>query len=467
MKLHGILTWSPIMVASLATGALIWLSGYGFEAETAEREPGPESTSAVESAGDSVPFATAIERKAGEGVASTRTASWPGFRGSKRTGIVAAPEVKLLTRWPEAGPTVKWKVTLGEGYGGAAVSSGRVFVLDHDKKTKRDALRALSLDDGKEIWNVSYPSPLKRNFGYTRTVPAVGPGFVVSLGPLGQLLAVTPEEGEVLWTADLVSEYEAEIPQWYAAQCPLVDGKKVVVAPGSASLMAAYDGLTGALLWKVANPEGWKMTHASIAIATIGERRFYLYPADKGLVVVDADSGTLAVADDTWRVRVANVPTPVVGTANRVFVTGGYNAGSRLLQLDEVIPGEMELTTLWEVPAEEFGSHIQTPVFHQHCFIAVNEKEQLSCLDESGKVRWTSGAELEFGLGPFIVVNDLLFALAADGTLHLARPHGTRLEMLASAKVLPGPDAWAPLAFVDGLLLARDPEQMVCLQVGE
>ena len=466
MKPQKMLTWAPIVMAGLAAGALIWLSGYGFEEATTQRGPGAEAA-AAESAADSIPFATAIERQAGDGVPSTQTASWPGFRGPDRTGILQLPELKLLTRWPDKGPAVKWQVSLGEGYGGAAVAAGRVYVLDHEKKSKRDVLRALSLDDGKEIWNVSYPAAMKRNFGYTRTVPAVGPAFVVSLGPLGQLLAVSPDKGEVLWTADLVAEYQAEIPQWYAAQCPLVDGKTVVVAPGSASLLAAYDGLSGELLWRIDNPAGWKMTHASIGLATIGERRFYLYPADKGLVVVDAESRTVVVADDTWRVRVANVPTPVFVPPNRVFVTGGYNAGSRLARIDGVFPAPMDLTTLWEVPAEEFGSHIQTPVFHQGCFIAVNEKEQLACLDETGKIRWTSGAELEFGLGPFIVVNGLVYALAADGTLHLGRPHGERLEMLASAKVLAGPDAWAPLAFVDGLLLARDPAQMVCLQVGE
>lgn len=466
MKSRVILAWTPIVVAGLATGALIWLSGLGLE-PTAERGPGPESEAAAKEAVESVPFATDIKRGTGEGKASSLAGAWPGFRGPDRTGIVKAAGVKLLTSWPDKGPAVQWQVTLGEGYGGAAVAAGRVYVLDHDKDAHRDVFRALSLDTGEQIWDVSYPARMKRNFGYTRTVPAVGPDFVVSLGPMGQLLAVSPDLGEVLWTADLVAEYQAQIPAWYTGQCPLVDGKTVVVAPGSASLMAAYDGQTGDLLWKVDNPDGWKMTHASVGMATVAGRRLYLYPADKGLVVVDADSGALVIADDTWRVRVSNVPTPVFVTPDRVFVTGGYNAGSRLARFDEVVPGELELATVWEVPAEEFGSHVHTPLFHGGCFIAVNEKEQLSCLDEAGKVRWTSGPELEFGLGPFIVVNDLLFALAADGTLYLGRPKSDRLEMLASAKVLPGPDAWAPLAFADGLLLARDPERLVCLKVGE
>jgi outer membrane protein assembly factor BamB len=467
MKSRKFLTWIPIAVAALAAGALFWLSGIGFETDSLERGPGPDSAAAAEEAVESIPFATDVKRQTGKGTPATLTGSWPGFRGPDRTGIITVPKVKLLTKWSDKGPEAKWQIPLGEGYGGAAVEAGRVYVLDHDKEAKRDVLRSLSLENGKEIWNVSYPAKMKRNFGYTRTVPAIGPGFVVSLGPKGQLLAVSPDQGEVLWTADLVSEYQSMIPAWYMGQCPLVDGKKVVVAPGAGALMAAYDGLSGALLWKIPNPESWQMTHASIGVATVNGRRLYLYPASKGLVVVDAETGTLVLADDTWRVRVSNVPTPVFAIPDRVFLTGGYNAGSRLSRFDEIVPGELELTTVWEVPAEEFGSHVQTPVFHSGCFIAVNEKEQLSCLDEAGKVQWTSGSELEFGLGPFIIVNDLLFALAADGTLHLGQPQGKSLKLLASAKVLPGPDAWAPLAFADGLLLARDPENLVCLKVGE
>ena len=36
---------------------------------------------------------------------------------------------------------------------------------------------------------------------------------------------------------------------------------------------------------------------------------------------------------------------------------------------------------------------------------------------------------------------------------------------LGSAKILEGPDAWAPMALVDGRLLARDTHQLVCVDL--
>ena len=40
---------------------------------------------------------------------------------------------------------------------GAAVADGRVYVLDYDVENKADAMRCLSLADGREIWKFVCP----------------------------------------------------------------------------------------------------------------------------------------------------------------------------------------------------------------------------------------------------------------------------------------------------------------------
>ena len=72
---------------------------------------------------------------------------------------------------------------MGEGYAGAAILDGRVYVMDYDREHKQDALRCLSLADGREIWRYAYPDSVKRNHGMSRTVPAVTDKIVVALGP--------------------------------------------------------------------------------------------------------------------------------------------------------------------------------------------------------------------------------------------------------------------------------------------
>ena len=72
---------------------------------------------------------------------------WPQFRGPNRDGI--SPETTPLARsWDAAGPRQLWAVDCGEGYAGAVVREGRVYLMDYDYDKKQNALRCLSLADG-------------------------------------------------------------------------------------------------------------------------------------------------------------------------------------------------------------------------------------------------------------------------------------------------------------------------------
>jgi hypothetical protein len=70
-----------------------------------------------------------------------------------------------------------------------------------------------------------------------------------------------------------------------------------------------------------------------------------------------------------------------------------------------------------------------------------------------------------FGLGPFLRADDQMFLLDDDGTLSLIRASTRGYERLARARVLQGREAWGPMALVDGRLLLRDFEELICLDV--
>src|SRR4029078_7150440 len=96
----------------------------------------------------------------------------------------------LSRRQESTQPREIWVIDVGEGYAGAAVRNGRVYVMDYDQAKKQDALRCLSLADGKEIWRFAYPVSVKRNHGMSRTVPATTEKYVVSIGPKCQVVCV-------------------------------------------------------------------------------------------------------------------------------------------------------------------------------------------------------------------------------------------------------------------------------------
>lgn len=402
-------------------------------------------------------------------------ASWPGFRGPERDNI-APRTIPLADRWPEGGPPRKWAVELGEGHAGAAIHGGRVYVLDYDESARADVLNCLSLEDGAVLWKRGYRVSIRRNHGMSRTVPAVADRIVVSLGPRGHLMAVDAEEGSFLWGQDLERDWGATIPLWYTAQCPLVDGATLVVAPGApGALLAGLDVATGRILWKTPNPRGWKMSHSSVIPLTAAGRRMYVYAALGGVAGVSADpadAGRLLWECPDWSGRVV-VPCPVPLGEDRLLLTAGYSAGGLLLRIVET-QGRLEarVERRWG-PREGLASEQQTPICHQGFLYAVLPKdagprrEQLVCAPASDPLsfRWASGPEKRFGLGPFLVADEKLFVLADDGRLTLARATPEGYRELAEAKVLEGVDAWAPLALAEGHLLLRDSRRMVCLDV--
>jgi outer membrane protein assembly factor BamB len=116
------------------------------------------------------------------GTPSTLQGSWPCFRGANRDGI-STDDTPLAESWATSEAKPIWSVEVGEGYAGAAIHNGRVYLMDYDRAAQADALRCLSLADGREIWRFSYPLAVKRNHGMSRTVPAVTATHVVAIGP--------------------------------------------------------------------------------------------------------------------------------------------------------------------------------------------------------------------------------------------------------------------------------------------
>ena len=397
------------------------------------------------------------------GVPADLPGAWPRFRGANFDAI-STEKVPLAKEWDDGEPKILWELDLGEGYAGAAVLNGRVYVLDYDAETQEDALRCLSLADGKEIWRYSYPMSVKRNHGMSRTVPAVTEKYVVSIGPMCHVLCVDAVSGEFLWAFDLVKEFNTVVPEWYAGQCPLIDGDLAIISPGSDALMMAVDCKTGEIVWKTPNPNDWKMTHSSIVPMEFAGRRMYVYCGSGGVAGVSAEDGTVLWETTDWKISIATVPTPVIIGDGRIFLSGGYNSGSMMLRLREE-GGKLVPETLFRLEFRVFGSDQQTPIFYKDHIYGVRPDKQLVCMDLDGNIIWNSGREHRFGLGPYIIADGMIYVMDDSGLLTLTKATSDGYNQLAQAQVLNGHDAWGPMAMVGGRLILRDLTKMVCLDV--
>ena len=410
---------------------------------------------------------------------------WPGFRGPTRENI-SDDMVELARSWPEDGPPVLWSLDVEQGHASVAVRAGRVYLHDYDSENREEVIRCLSLADGKDIWRYAYRVRIKRNYGVTRTVPAVAEKYLVAMGPKCHVTCLDPVSGELRWMIGLVRKYGTRIPTWYAGQCPLIDDGKAILAPcgnvtqyvgadgqlvsrGESVLMMAVDCETGEVLWKTPNVDRWKMTHSSIATVELEDyTKMYVYCGSRGVVGVSAEDGKVLWKTDQWRIGIANVPTPVPAGEDRIFLTGGYGAGCMMIQI--VKEGQTyQPKTLFRLPPAKFASLQQTPIYYKNHLFATRPDQQFVCLSTAGEIVWASGRKHKFGQegGPFLVADDLILLMNDSGELTLLEATPESFQPLARARVLPGHHSWGPMALVGGRLIVRDLTHVVCLDVSK
>jgi outer membrane protein assembly factor BamB len=401
--------------------------------------------------------------------------TWPRFRGAGFDNISRSP-VPLKDKFGSNEPEILWTVEMGEGYSGAAIYKGLVYVLDYDEKQQADLLRCFSLLSGKEQWRRGYKVHVKRNHGMSRTIPALTDSFIVTIGPKCHVMCVGRIKGDFRWGIDIEKEYKSEIPLWYTGQCPLIDGNTAVIATGGTALMIGVDPATGKKVWETPNPKNWKMSHSSIMPYVFGGRKMYVYSAIGGLAGIAADgpeTGKILWETSAWNKTVI-ASSPVCMPDGKIFISASYGAGSMVFQLKQNGEGFSVSPLADNKPSEGLASELQTPLYWNGHLFAIMPKDggslrnQLVCVDPSNtrKMVWSSGPDKRFGLGPYFMADNKIFLLNEEGTLYILKPSVSRYIESDAAKVISdGQDAWAPLALADGYMVLRDSKKMICLNL--
>jgi outer membrane protein assembly factor BamB len=403
-------------------------------------------------------------------------ADWPGYYGPKRDGTSA--EKGLLRTWPKEGPKVLWTVPIGIGYGGPAISGGKVYLLDRDDKVG-DKLRCFDLSNGTELWSFAYDAPGSFHHPGSRSTPAVDGNNVYTCGPLGDLYCISTTTHKPVWHKNIWKDFGGgDLPRWAITQNPLIYRNLAIVASQTPQAgVVAYDKLTGELKWKTSALSGG-VGYVSPSILKVGgEDHLVMIMASMGfgrsasggsVNGIDPLSGKLLWTYGNWQCSIP-VPHAVDAGEGRALITGGYSAGSAMIKVEKKGDGSYGVTELYK--NADFGAHTQPPILHRDHFYAqytINERSDgLVCMSMNGQVRWKTGEEPPFVRGGSILADGLLLSVDGNKMLYLIDPDPSGFKPLASVELLEPGENWAPLALVDGKLFIRDQKHLKCLAVAQ
>jgi hypothetical protein len=351
-----------------------------------------------------------------------------------------------------------------------------VYILDRPDD-QQDVLRCYNLQDGKELWNFAYAALGTPTHAGSRTAPTVDGKCVYTVGIMGDLYCVDIETHKPVWNKNLCADFKVEEPMWGVAQAPSLYKDLVIVAPQSPdAFVAAFKRATGELAWKspglgllgYSTPVIVKVAGVDqVVFAGSSNPDYTIKGAVAGLSLTD---GSILWKYDGWQNPIP-IPFATALSEDRLFITGGYKAGSVMLQIAQK-DGAFTVKELFKT-GFECGSQIQQPLLSGNCLYLnsnSNEREDgMMCLGLDGAIKWetknTTGAPM-FDLGPLMLADNLIFNLdGKKGILYLIEPSPDGYKELSQAKLLDGKEIWSPMALSDGKLLIRSQAEMKCLDV--
>jgi outer membrane protein assembly factor BamB len=364
-------------------------------------------------------------------------------------------------------------VPLGEGFGGPAISGGKVYVYDRvDDKT--NILRCLDLMTGKEEWTFSNEAPGSVSFDGSRSVPTIDGNRIYICDLFGNFFCVDKNTHEALWNKNIWTGFgETEFPRWAIAQNPLIYQNMVIVASQSKEVgVVAFNKESGETIWKTPKLPG-EVAYVSPAIVQIsGEDQLTMLTASSrdgssnpAVLGYNPKDGTLLWTYEGWQ---CGIPVPNVTEIgnNQLFITGGYDAGSALIQV-------MKNGNNYEVKeimtTKDFLAHVHPAILYKGYLYGQGTENRVKdgfvCMDLEGNAKWKTKKNPVFDKGGLILVDDMIISSDGEKMLYLIEPTPEEFRVLAQAELLDTKQAWAPLALSDGKLVIRDQKQMKCVLV--
>ncbi|MHC4173576.1 MAG: outer membrane protein assembly factor BamB family protein [Planctomycetota bacterium] len=374
-------------------------------------------------------------------------ANWPNWRGPNHNGI--SSETGWNATWPEGGPKVLWKKSIGTGFASMAVSNGRVYAMGNiDDK---DILYCLDAETGEEIWKRSYACPLykKDHEGGPSATPTVDGDAVYTFSKNGDAIRFKAATGEIVWHKKLNKELGLKHPTWYFAGSPFVVGDMVILNAGRRGI--ALNKADGSVIWKSGNNAAGYAT--AVPFSAGGQKCVVIFAA-KEIVGLVAATGKI-VWQYPWKTSYdANIGDPII-SGDTVFVSSGYNKGCGLFRI-----GPDNLTRIWQ--NRNMRNHFNSSVLWQGYLYGFDERN-LRCLDfETGQTKWS---QARLGKGSLMIADGKLIILSDKGKLVIAEASPEGFAELASSQILKG-RCWTVPVLANGRIYARNADgQLVCVDV--
>ncbi len=405
-----------------------------------------------------------VSKPPGESVSS----DWPHPRGPQLNGKTA-PNAAPLNSLPD-NPRVVWRLPATDGFAAPIITRGRVIYGDYQKR--QEVFHAVSLADGKQLWEDVLGEPHKDGFGTgPRCAPVSDGEIVLTQSCKAELHCLDAATGKLLWEKNYQKDFGAP----YAGETgntlggarhgynasPCINGDHVItLAGGPGAGVVCLNKKSGEVIWQSQDDQA---AYSPPLVATVAGVEQVIAFTVNGVVGLRRSNGELL-----WRVPLTtdygrHIAAPVV--FDDLVIVGSHQVGliaTRILNQDGMIRTE----EAWK-HGKEKGPNISSPILMGgHLYLLAGT--QTLCLDaRTGEQKWAQDGMVispERGaFGAFIGIGENMLMLTDLGELILFKANPNQYEELGRTQVC-GKN-WCHPAYADGKLIVRDAKRLYCIDL--
>jgi len=327
------------------------------------------------------------------------------------------PATGLLESWPREGPELIWKYEgLGKGYGGPLISNEGIFVngeedgnsyticLDHNGKLLWRS------PNGKEFMGFDYSA----SYSGTRSTPSMKGRHVYAISGTGHLSCFNKADGKVIWSVDLVKDFDGVAGDFGYSASPAVDENKVYCfAGGSINNMVALDPYTGGLVWSSPLKQDY-FSYGTPILLNLPNRKLLVGSSRNYIHVVDRQDGKLLSSYQLEDIREGYEHcNSVVYQDGFIYFVPCEEHGQGSVKLRLSADGD-SLNEVWR--NGKVLNVFEGFVVKDNCLYTTLENKKLVVLDtETGRIRHSVRAEF----GSIVYADNKLFIYGHNGKVQL------------------------------------------------
>jgi outer membrane protein assembly factor BamB len=403
--------------------------------------------------------------------------AWLQWGGPNRNFMVGAKG--LADAWPESGPRAIWSRPLGPGHSGILADAGRLYTMYRVGNGRArqgpweaaESVIALDAATGRTIWEYKYASKIE-DFNYgpgPHSTPLIVGDRLFTIGTNKQLFAFDKRTGKVIWSHDLVAEFNSPtllirpvVKAGYG--CSPIAWRATIICSvgGPGQSVMAFRQDDGRVVWK--SGDFHTSESAPVLISVAGEEQLIVFGGGT-INGLNPFNGAILWSHPHDPGNDLNMNTPLWGGSDDILlVSSAYKSGTRALRLKRE-GGVTEPEELWFNNRVRF-MFLSMVRLGDHVYGTSGDlgPSFLTAIDiRTGEMAWQhrgiSRASVVYADGKAILLEE-------DGDLTLAKLAPEGVTVLSQQPKLFDTMSWTAPTLVGTTLYARDREKIVALDLG-